>query len=195
VTRRVFFDCETSGLDAGTNQILTFAIVIDEDNRVLFEREWKVRQMDWAVIDSYALTVNKINLDEHNASAMSEQEFVSDLSAVLRSHRVFASVPYGHNLAFDIPFLRAACRRAGMGFPFGYHFGDSMIFALALRDAGVLSFPSAKLSELCSLFGITSDNFHGALDDTRATRALYLKLLAVVREKRAREQITVSTEE
>jgi DNA polymerase III epsilon subunit-like protein len=181
VTLRAFFDCETSGLDSEKNQILTFALVIDDDGVIVFEREWKVAQTSWAVIDDYALKVNKIDLVAHNASAVDEGVFVRELTEALAKNRVFGSTPYGHNLAFDIGFLRAACRRASRGFPFGYHYGDSMVFALALRDAGLIGFRSAKLEELCAFFGIAGVNYHTALDDTRATRALYLELLKTAR--------------
>lgn len=182
--KKVFLDTETSGLDPLKHQILTMALVVEDNDAIVFEREWKVKQMGWAIIDPYAMQVNKINLEEHNKVAQHEMNVVQELLFELRRLGLMNSILYGHNINFDIGFIKAAVARCNMQYPFNYHFGDSMILALALRDAGVISFTSPRLSDLCAKYGITAAQFHSALDDTKASLALYNKLLDEIRGRR-----------
>lgn len=174
--RRVFLDCETSGLDKTRHQILTFALVVCEDEAVVFAEEFKVKQQIWAEMDSKALEINGIDLEEHNKEGVEEASLIRTIAAVLRKYGLYRPMPHGQNVTFDIGFLEEMYKRQGLPYPFSYQFQDTRPLGILLNDAGLISCRNAKLATLCEAYGIDAD-WHRAIDDTIATAKLYFAMM------------------
>lgn len=84
----------------------------------------------------------------------------------------------GHNvLAFNVPFLKHAARRAGAEVPQFPPTVDSIHLSLLVDVA----MPNRQLADLAQRYGITNDQPHRALADASATAAVVRALLAEVR--------------
>ncbi len=59
-----------------------------------------------------------------------------------------------------------------------------MVLALTLIELGLLKAESVSLSALCDDFGLKF-KFHNALEDAKATFAVYKKLLEIIVKNRA----------
>jgi DNA polymerase III epsilon subunit-like protein len=127
-----------------------------------------------------------------------EAEGVSPLTAVLSlqnflllsdmRNRVTLA---GHNVAFDIGFLKRLYRLAGMtekqyGTKFSHRSLCTQTLALALEAAGRVNFGcGTSLNALCKYFGIdiregAEQGKHDALEDAEATARLLSKELAMI---------------
>jgi len=175
---RVFLDTETTGLSSTVNQILTMAIVIYDGDTIIHEEEFGLRIQRWARIDPVAMTVHKINLVEHNLTALEIGEFCEKIYSILDTYELEKPKPHGHNVQFDIRMVQAIFRRADKPYPFSIYYEDSLILARQLKKKGQIIVDNCQLSTLCTLFGLTA-KYHNALEDTQATAKVYFALLTL----------------
>lgn len=190
MTRRIVFDTETGGFEAGKHALLTLAMVCWEDDghvgRILPAR-LDLRIWDGRQVEESALRVNGINLDAHRAGAMTPQRAIQTIETFLGLNGFPSGGPWvelgGHHAGFDVPFLQSLWSMGdGMVRPFSKRFSFmprcSWALALWLRDAGVLppqgsrELPDLKLGSLCRYFGIPLEDAHSALADTMAAAHL-----------------------
>lgn len=178
---KIFIDTETTGLDPIKNQILTIGIVIVDSNlNISYQEEIKIKQQDWAIINQKAMEINKIDLLLHNKSAIGELDACTSIIEILKKYDLINSQLYGHNVSFDITFLKKMFERNIVNYPFDYHFNDTMVLAISLKDAGLITIDSFSLSKMCAGYGINF-NFHNALDDALASVELYKKFMGILK--------------
>lgn len=176
--RRVFFDTETTGLSHYANQILTMAMVIYEDDKIIHEEEFGLKTQKWARIDQSAMAVHGINITEHNQTALEIDEFCEKVCSILDYHGIEKPKPHGHNVSFDIKFVQSTFRKADKPYPFDMYYEDSLVLARQCRKDGLISVDNCQLSTLCQLFGLQA-KYHNALEDTQATAKVYFALLTL----------------
>lgn len=181
----IFFDFETSGLQANNPPIQLAAIVIrDEDWEEVnsFEAKLQFKESD---ADPAALAMNHYDAAVWQEKAISQALCVARFTEWAKSYLSIQMVsartgkPYmvgklaGHNaLTFDLPRLR---QMYGTGFfPYSYHVKDTLQRALWYFDEHpeVKRPENLKLGTLCATMGICIDGAHDALADVRMSAAL-----------------------
>jgi DNA polymerase III epsilon subunit-like protein len=116
----VVFDFETSGLDHRSDRIIQVGLCTVSDGEVRDRQSWLVRQE--VRIDPEATRVHGIRVEDLRACGVPPQESLTRLSEAMRT----APVCMGHNIhRFDVPFLRAECRRHGTQPPATHDFVDT----------------------------------------------------------------------
>ena len=116
--RLAFIDTETTGLDPINNEIIEIAIkIIDTDMHTgverfeyEFEGKFKIRRMDLA--SPKALEINGYNEEEWKDAYSWSKPACERLLKRLKG-----CVVVGHNVQFDIGFIREECRRQGVWCP------------------------------------------------------------------------------
>jgi DNA polymerase-3 subunit epsilon len=182
-------DTETGGLDPQRHSILSLGVVVWEDGEIRDELELPIAESR-IVADEGALKVNQINLDEHRLAALAPADAAERLREFAESH--FGRPPsnsriplVGHNVGFDVGFLRRLCRLAE--FPYDRYFSHRVIDTAGivrfLNLAGRLPLKGAGSTESFEYFGIKFEPGarHTALADARATAVLLTKLITMVR--------------
>jgi DNA polymerase III epsilon subunit-like protein len=112
----LFVDTETGGLTP-QHSLLTVSAICVDSNFDIIPRDngehgiyLKIKHEEYA-LTAGALSVNKINIADHDASAIPLQEASSQLcsyiEAMIRKAGKTRLIPAGHNVAFDVNFLRA----------------------------------------------------------------------------------------
>jgi len=152
------FDCETTGLFPEHNdRIVEVAVVLaDKDLRPVLEYACVVNpQRDLGPTHIHGLFGKDV------VGAPEFKHVADDLVEFFRGRHIV-----GHNIDFDIRFLRAEFRRLGLSVP----------TQLSLLDTHSLK--RAKLGELASLYGITYTQAHTALGDARATLGVLAALMS-----------------
>ena len=91
-------------------------------------------------------------------------------------------IPLGHNLPFDIPFIKRWLGNEQYNDWFFGHHRDTMQIALYLNDhaaqhAETVPFSKVGLAWLANQFNIEHDTLHEALTDCRVTAEIYKKML------------------
>lgn len=127
----IVVDVETTGTDPRRHSIVSIgAVDFAEPSRHFYRM---CRPFDGAEIDPGALNVNGFALHQLTDPALpSLASAVSDFIAWTRGDGILG----GHNTAFDRDFLKSACQRYDLSWPFGFRVVDmlSVGWAHMLRD-------------------------------------------------------------
>ncbi|MFZ1987450.1 MAG: 3'-5' exoribonuclease [Minisyncoccia bacterium] len=119
----IALDIETSGLIPGKHGILAIGAVDFDDPTNQFYDE--CRLWEGACIDEAALAINGFSHEEiTDASKKSEGELIRDFIA-WATDRPKDQTCAGQNPSFDRDFVNAACKRAGLEFPFAHRTIDT----------------------------------------------------------------------
>lgn len=186
-----WFDCETSGLDPKKDQILQFACILtnpllEEIRRDSFFLKYEGDPEDWS---AEAERVHGLSLEFLEKEGLEVNEARSRIIDFLNQSG-FPPKPGGHNVAFDIQFLRSLIPRDLYRNLLDYHYTDTMIAADLTNQVAMSSgykppFTSLKLTGLCEALNVPILKAHDALSDIEATIQIWKKLskLLQIRKK------------
>lgn len=119
----ISLDVESSGLDPRTCSIVSIGAVDTDDPTNQFYDECRV--WDGAEINDEALVVNGFSREELVAGEKkTEAELIKDFVA-WATDRPENRTLLAQNVTFDRDFVAAACKRAGIEFPFAYRTLDT----------------------------------------------------------------------
>jgi DNA polymerase III epsilon subunit family exonuclease len=159
------FDCETTGVDPGTDEIVSFALVLLDPNGVETQRFASLVRPSRS-IPAAASSVHGIHdADVADAPAFAQ---LSERLLGLLGDRVFVA----HNASFDLGLLQPAFESAGLD----YRPASVACTLDAFRVLEPLA-DSHRLVDICKRYGIELADVHEALGDVLATAALVRVLL------------------
>lgn len=178
VSKLLWIDTETTGLDAGKCAIWQLAGIVEVAGEVKEEFDIRICPFEGALVEEGALKLQDgaVSISD----GMPEKQAHEQLTRVLnyfvnKFDRDDKFVLAGYNISFDDPFLRALFVRTGDKY-FGSYFAWPKldVQTLVALYYSEMSFrpPNFKLETIAPLFGIALDA-HDALSDIRATRSLY----------------------
>ena len=153
----VCIDLETTGLDPKRDKIIEIGAVKVEQGEVT--GEWEIFVNPERKLGERIVELTGIR-DEQLAGAGKIAEILPGLFAFLGDYALL-----GHGVLFDFSFLKKAA------------VNEKLVFEKYLKDL-----ESRSLASLCKYYGIPH-KAHRALEDARATVALYGKLAEAFREK------------
>ncbi len=190
MTRLLVIDTETSGLDPARHGVLALAAVVWDDGRIAGSFEAYIWEPGME-IDPESLAINQINLRWLQREGQSPSAAIGAFEAFL--DKAFPAAKsegkvrlVGHNLGFDLPFLKALYAKAGYDYSrrFSHRAIDTASILGALIVADRLRLPEAGSSAAFAYFGIApeADKRHTALGDAVATAHLLTRLVELLRE-------------
>lgn len=165
----IYLDTETTGLDAQIHDIIEVSAYSSLWNgkATMVTRKLKMDNPKTASPD--ALRVNEYS-EEAWKDAVTWLEFGPRLYNGLVDKPIC-----GHNIQFDIGFLRSTFRRLGLDASrIGASFVDTM--ELAARILSPRGLPNKKLATVSTFLGISADNAHHASYDVWMCVQIYQKL-------------------
>ena len=137
-------------------------------------------------VTAEALSVNRIDLVQHDKAAI----YLKDAGTVLyeffqRMNPLGATklIPIGHNVPFDIEFVKAKIMSAGTWSKFvSYRMLDTGVIGQALRATNLLpTSVSGSLGSLASHFDVPVKNAHTADGDVMMTVGVLKKMLELIK--------------
>jgi DNA polymerase III epsilon subunit-like protein len=180
----LFIDSETGGLSTEKHSVLTVAMIAMRDGVIIGEKEWDIRQPPLSC-DPQALAINGVDIRK---PGLTHKEFQDSYWESLNEW--FFKEGYdpeirpriaGHNVGFDLRFLRKALEDRSYGFVYDWTI-DTMQLAKSMAKNGIISPENFKLTTLCNAFKLElakNETYHSALGDVRQTVKLYEKLKSV----------------
>jgi DNA polymerase III alpha subunit (gram-positive type) len=103
------FDCETGGKNPKTSLLTLYGMVLDSKLNIQDTINLKVKPSNGIYqVTAEALGVNKIDLFRHNQEAAAINVAAADFATFACKHSIgaYKLVPAGHNLSFDIGFVK-----------------------------------------------------------------------------------------
>lgn len=180
--RIVVLDTETSGLDPDKHSLLSIGLV-DWSGRKqteIFVNEGEI------VADPASMAVNGIDLDFIRERGVTPKSAVRKVEKFL--HKMGLGRPLmicGHNVAFDLAFMRRLYRMAGRDVPreFSHRSVDTHALLWALAAQGKVPREARSSEGAFTHFGVSPppDKRHTALGDAIATRDLLEKVLELMK--------------
>lgn len=176
--RIIAFDTETTGLDSAKDEIIAIAMVTLDEHFNEVGRKVVFAQPDVEVSPEAA----KINGYDHakweGRGAISQVMLFAEVYEFIRAQKADRPLmPLGHNVGFDVGFLRALFTKnesREYGRLMSYHSIDTIGISIFCDMAKFDKLNSAyKLTELCDRFGIDLTNAHEADADIDATIELF----------------------
>ncbi len=172
-----FLDTETTGTNPINHRIISVGIIKVRGNRELDSWEWKF-EADREEFQQEAMEITgwPDNFDE---------PFDDRTEAFREIKSIIADQPIGgHNLQFDITFLRQAFRRNGLGILRLRKYSiDTAVIGSTFVQLGLI--PAPSLENLCEFFGIDLGPAHQALTDARRAWRVYREALKRIQVKPA----------
>lgn len=157
----VVFDCETTGFDCRSNEIIEIGAVKIVDGKIkeTFQSFICPEQEIPAEITKLTTITNEMVKDApNNAQVIPDfYKFCEGCTLV------------GYNVSFDIGFIKVSGEKSG------YNFNHKTIDALELTKQKMY-LPRYKLGNVVEALGLKLDNAHRALADAIATAEVFLKL-------------------
>ncbi len=169
----LFIDTETTGLEAKEHGIIEIALVrtTPDASKILWQYSTKiVLEPDRYKVDQRALEINGYSLEKWASACTLE-----DVMDYVISNVSFNDQLSGHNVNFDINFLKESILRCRRNIPkFYYHTVDTMSLGQLLVAKGYIT--NVKLVTLTNYFGIKHEA-HTALGDCLGSLEVYRKFL------------------
>lgn len=187
--RILVLDTETGGLDAGAHSLLSIGALVWEPPKIVGEIELFVRE-DEILYQEEAMTVNRLDIRWLQKHGLGPVEAVNKLEEFVAAYFLHSESGArvsiaGHNVAFDVAFLRRLYRLAGRNYEkvFSHRLLDTASIIQFLALAGKIPLGEASSDEAFRYFGIAIPNQqrHTALADARATVELLNALLQMVK--------------
>lgn len=197
-------DIETTGLIVGENEILEIAVVpLTNDYQPNLDRGFfhmMLRPLNADKIDMEAIRIHKRpdnNLDYSKLCVSTEQvlkcvnqgvdpykaaDLFIDWFERLKLAPFKRIMPLGHNILFDLAFIKEWLGPASMDYVFDPRYRDSQVVSLFMNDVDgyrnepQYSFAKNNLQYLCSQLNVTRLRSHNAFDDAIATAECYARM-------------------
>ena len=186
VKKYFVFDCETGGIKSDNSLLTLYGMVLDSTFKPVDTIDLKIKPADGLYkVDPRALVVNNIDLVEHDKHAILESEAAVMFNDFSVRHAFGKKmVPIGHNVAFDIKFvkkhlLKKSNRRLGhWGAYYSHRVLDTGTIAHFMAMTGHLPPAlSCSLGSLAEYFKLDYSKAHNADFDAKLTLEVLKKLM------------------
>lgn len=182
----LYFDTETTGLDAEKNAVIQVAMIAEIDGKTAGTLELKIKPRPTDEIEEEALKVHGM-CREMLDTFMDPDEAHKKISQFLGKHvnrfnKNDKFYPAGYNVAFDLEFMSSFFKKAG-----DKYFGswqnwrriDPLPILWMLDSMGKVSLPNYKLVTVCDYLKIPLQA-HDAMGDVQATRIVINRCKAML---------------
>lgn len=178
----VVVDVETTGINPFKHDILSLALVPIMGDRPPFEIFIEVENPTWQATARQYFQSSWVTWRNTGRSASA---VCSALESYIQEHYGRRITLIGHNIGFDVAFLRQLAFRAGRDeLPLVSHrFVDTHSLLFLLHILGAIPKEALSSSGAFDHFGITpaAGSRHTALGDARATRELFVQIVSMFR--------------
>jgi len=188
----LFIDTETTGIKADSNGLVEIAAEYHVDGKKVAEWNEKMFAKQQApLVNLQALKVNGHSVKGLHSLKDEAVELANFCEWLLKLDTKDLII-VGHNIQFDIDFIKAALRKYGVeGFELitstktidTVGLARTLMFAGKLNMGTVTSVHGANVGNLARALGVdlTNRKLHGAKDDVAVTAEIFYKMVALIK--------------
>lgn len=186
MTKLLVIDTETGGVDPALHSLLSIGVVVWNDGELGPECDVAVLE-DPLVVTPRAMEINQIDLAHHGRIALSPKDAAARLLGFVREafalelERGEKVTLVGHNVGFDVAFLKRLFDMAGVAYEstFSHRMLDTASVLKFLALAGRAPADASSSDVAFAHFGveIPVKARHSATGDARGTARLLTRLL------------------
>ena len=181
--KRLVIDTETTGLSPRFNKTLTVGLLLIDVERnflnILDSNHIFIKHDKYNATKG-AMSVNKIDLIQHNQIAVPPQKACNQINNFIEKN-VLHNIPLvGHNIQFDRGFLNSLFDQGDTLNKFHHEHEDTMWIWRNLQKENKVPCGRANLGTVANYFGIDYTKAHDALADCEVTAQVYQNLLKII---------------
>ena len=188
----LWFDCETTGLNAVENDIISLAMIIEIDGEIKDKLYLKIQPHNYETVSDEALKINGFTREDLKTFLPPKEahtQIVKFFAKYVDKYKKFKTmedklVPAGYNVLFDIQFLAEFFKKCGdkyFGAFVDYHKLDIASIVLFLKMHKKINLKGYKLVNVAEHLEIAIDA-HNAESDILVTRDVAYKLINKIME-------------
>jgi len=162
--RKIIFDFETTGLDFENDRIIECALIIIEDDNIIYTFDELVDPV--IDIPDFITELTRINEDEISVTGITQEDLYNELSTLIKADDLLIA----YNTQFDINFLENLFKRYEPTFKLENDLLDVMAI---YRDR---HYYPHKLESAISKYSVSSNGSHRALNDVMNTYNVLIKM-------------------
>lgn len=174
----LYFDTETTGLDAAKNDVIQIAGAVEIDGEVKEEFCFFCQPHNWNTVEQSALDIQGRTIEDLKTFGPA-RKMHGDLIRIFekyvdRFNKLDKFMPAGQNVRFDIDFMYQFFKKCGDPYFFSWISPiplDLLPLTTALKFKGIIKPENLKLGTIAAEFGLKFEA-HDALEDIRVTRQL-----------------------
>lgn len=186
MSRLIFLDVETTGLNPDKNDIIELAAAIYVDGIFQIDFSLNCQPMNYDNIENEALEVHGITVADMK-TFQTAQEMGTQLGSILINHYGGKEDPYimvAHNLPFDKKFLEYWMLKTG-NFGLSHYFCsyreiDTLAYVKYAKAMGHIKSKRNSLGAVCRELGIVNEKKHRALHDVRAMAQMFFAIENII---------------
>lgn len=186
----LWLDTETSGLDKDINGIIEIGMIIEIDEEVVEEHNFKMNPVGREISEK-SLEISGTSLEDLEDYPYWGDIFIK-IKGILKKYvnpfdNTDKFILAGHNVQFDSDFMDSFFKEFEDKYWYSYvkwkHYIDTLPVYPFLEWANTVPQVQSKtLTSLCETFSIPLHDAHTALADIRATRELALEFKELIRQ-------------
>lgn len=192
MTKLLFIDTETGGLDPSKHSLLSIALGVWEAGEITASLELQLVHPEYNVTNK-AMEINNIDLRQPREGHNKGEAYFA-IESFLMAHMDTDEKPtlVGQNVGFDIGFLKEAFGPRAYGKLFSHRAIDTASIIRFLQTSGQLDMVGASLEAAIHYYElpVQKKDRHTALGDVYATALLYNQLLLTSRFQVGRQVLS-----
>jgi DNA polymerase III subunit epsilon len=183
----LFIDTETGGLNPIQHSLLSLALVVWQDMKIMDSIEILINDGKLNATEE-ALKINKIDLSVHKKNSLKPERAINKIQTFIEKN--FPSKEKitlaGHNVNFDVNFLRFFLQENKEDFSkyFSHRFVDTSSILYYLYLSKKIKYKALSSNDAFQLFGIKVNDRHTALGDALATAELFTDLIHILKKSK-----------
>lgn len=194
MTKILYLDTETTGLDPVRNDPYQIAGIIEIDGKVEEEFNLFCQPLDWSTIDDHALAMNgkmREDLEKYPLAKTVRSNLIKILDKYVdRFNRHDKFTPAGQNVTFDLQFLNHWFKKLHddyWGSWCTWYPLDLRQLVTIAQVKGWLRLENQKLATVAAAFGIDFQA-HDAMEDVRVTHKIISRMMESLTTKNLIEE-------
>jgi len=180
--KRLVIDTETTGLSPRFHKTLTVGLLlidVEKTHLNILDQNHIFIKHDHYNASPGAMSVNKINLIQHNQIAIPPCKACNQINDFIEKNVLHETPIVGHNISFDKGFLSALFDQGNMPSKFHHHSEDTMWIWRNLQKNNLVPQGRSNLGTVANHFGIDYEKAHDALADCKITAQVYHELIKI----------------
>ncbi|MGL5428593.1 MAG: 3'-5' exonuclease [Cetobacterium sp.] len=179
----LFIDTETGGINEKENSLLSVALICWEDKKVIDKLEIFIEEESYNVTER-AMEINGLNLENVKKYGLEKKIVIEKINSfILKNFEDEKAVLCGHNVGFDIRFLKELYNKVEKNYEefISYRSLDTASVFRFLTIAG--KFKEEKINSLddaIKYFNISLENRHTAMGDIEKTVQIFNRLVEII---------------
>jgi len=182
MTKLLFVDTETGGLDPQKHSLLTAAFAVWEDGFIIDTLEVKIAHEEY-VVTPKAMEINQIDLREPRGDSYSFESAMRIKTFIAAHFGEDKPTLVGQNVGFDIGFLKELFIPYMYEIVFSHRSIDTASVMRFLQTSGLTALQGSGLDDAIKHYNIqlSEEDRHTSLGDVLATVEVYNMLLADIK--------------